>query len=558
MNFSGGQSYISNNSIDLGGNSGITINGLASRNLYWVGGAGDWSDDNHWSLTSGGPGGECVPNAGDNIFFDANSGFSSSEIVTIDVQTAYCTNMDWTGVIGNPRLEGSGDLYIYGDLTFSDQMENAYDGQVRFSATDMGNTVTMAGNGLLKNAYFEGTGEYILQDSLSCYHLMFYNGTLRTNDHPVRARHTIYSNVQNTRSLYLGNSIIRTSRIYFRYSQNLTLDAGTSKIILGGLDLNYLYSYGSNHSFYELESNIYRGELIDFGFNSTVTINNELYTLYNCDFNGPFYLNKKTRSGIYECNFYGEAVFNDYALIYRPSTHNHSTFNSPSDIRGSITADSLIFNDNAVLRENNTYNFLSLAPGYTYSFGASKTQTINDTLVASGSPTGIIQLKSTGAGTQAKLALNTNDICGEYLSIQDINNLGPANYYAGSPPNSQDIGNNNNIIFADCPPAVSLVAPESTFFEKVEKQEHLTIGRAFPNPSQEGSRVLIPIKSTKDTSYDILVSDQQGRIIYRAEDQLFDKEGDWIILDDEFPSGIYYYTIISEGLVHTDKIIILN
>ncbi|MBK9491938.1 MAG: hypothetical protein IPO07_26420 [Haliscomenobacter sp.] len=43
-------------------------------------------------FTSGGPGGACVPTAGDNVFFDANSG-QGSIAVNIDVENAYCRSM---------------------------------------------------------------------------------------------------------------------------------------------------------------------------------------------------------------------------------------------------------------------------------------------------------------------------------------------------------------------------------------------------------------------------------------------------------------------------------
>ncbi len=50
---------------------------------YWVGGTGNWSDDdNHWALSSGGsPGDGNIPTELDTVFFDANSG---SGTVTID------------------------------------------------------------------------------------------------------------------------------------------------------------------------------------------------------------------------------------------------------------------------------------------------------------------------------------------------------------------------------------------------------------------------------------------------------------------------------------------
>jgi hypothetical protein len=67
-----------------------------SANFYWVGGAGNWNDSQHWSSTSGGSGGYGVPSLTDNAYFDANSGFTaSSNTVTVNVATASCKDMDW-------------------------------------------------------------------------------------------------------------------------------------------------------------------------------------------------------------------------------------------------------------------------------------------------------------------------------------------------------------------------------------------------------------------------------------------------------------------------------
>jgi hypothetical protein len=41
---------------------------------YWVGGGGNINDMTHWSLSSGGSGGSAIPQAPDDVYFDANSG----------------------------------------------------------------------------------------------------------------------------------------------------------------------------------------------------------------------------------------------------------------------------------------------------------------------------------------------------------------------------------------------------------------------------------------------------------------------------------------------------
>ena len=102
----GGANFEAVNSADLGNNDGWTINATAQNNLFWVGGTGDWSDSNHWSFTSGGPGGACIPTGADNVFFDGNSFTAMGDSVRIDVDNALCQNMDWTGATARPVFDG--------------------------------------------------------------------------------------------------------------------------------------------------------------------------------------------------------------------------------------------------------------------------------------------------------------------------------------------------------------------------------------------------------------------------------------------------------------------
>ncbi|MFA6057893.1 MAG: hypothetical protein WC756_06830, partial [Taibaiella sp.] len=79
------------NGVDGEGNDGFTITEPAGSGttLYWVGGAGDWNNNNHWSTTSGGTGGACVPFKNDNVIFDASSGLASGGAVTTS-STSFC------------------------------------------------------------------------------------------------------------------------------------------------------------------------------------------------------------------------------------------------------------------------------------------------------------------------------------------------------------------------------------------------------------------------------------------------------------------------------------
>ena len=85
---------------------------------YWIGNSGNWSDPNHWSLSSGGPVAGCIPNSNDSVYFDANSFSLANQTVTIDQFTAF-GYMDWTGSTGNPTLALSDLCFSYGDVIFA-------------------------------------------------------------------------------------------------------------------------------------------------------------------------------------------------------------------------------------------------------------------------------------------------------------------------------------------------------------------------------------------------------------------------------------------------------
>jgi hypothetical protein len=77
-------------------------------NRYWVGGTGTWDNTagSKWAATSGGAGGQSVPTSTDAVFFDANSGSSSTITLAIS-PTIYSLTM---GTF-NGNFDGVGSLY---------------------------------------------------------------------------------------------------------------------------------------------------------------------------------------------------------------------------------------------------------------------------------------------------------------------------------------------------------------------------------------------------------------------------------------------------------------
>lgn len=248
----GGATFNANNSSDLGNNNGWNFTPKANNKLYWVGGSGDWYDPMHWSSTSGGTPGSCVPTAGDNVFFDVNSFTTLGGTVNINIDNAYCRSMDWTGAKGNPVFSGTSDqlLHIFGYLKLINAMSWKVQGDVYFEGNTSGNGIAMASQIFKKDLYFNGVGSWILEDDLEVdLDLHLIKGGLNTNSKIVTIqnfRSQRYYEVGNVRTLTLGNSLIALRPKSTMWSEwtmqtnNFTLNAGGSIIIFqsyGGISL---------------------------------------------------------------------------------------------------------------------------------------------------------------------------------------------------------------------------------------------------------------------------------------------------------------------------------
>src|SRR5690554_800505 len=137
-----------------------------SQDYYWVGGAGNWSDVNHWAKSSGGVVKHAVvPTINDNVVFDANSGFTpGNNTVTLNV-IGTCHDMTWNNAPATPEFTGGSgnDLNIYGSQTLqNDMVHDIY--QTYFKSQDLGETITTNGVVIGGRTTFDGDGEWIFMD----------------------------------------------------------------------------------------------------------------------------------------------------------------------------------------------------------------------------------------------------------------------------------------------------------------------------------------------------------------------------------------------------------
>lgn len=379
----GGAAFTADNSADLGNNAGWTINTSSQNDLYWVGGPGDWNDSNHWSFTSGGPGGACVPTGADNVFFDGNSFTGPDNIVTINVENALCRNMSWTGAIGTPVLDGdqNADLRIYGSLQFIPNMVLDLEGDIYFESSTSGNTITTANHLFNRNVFFNGFGgAWSLNDSLKVdRHISLMSGFLTTNNQTVVCERFLSRSLAQ-RQLLLGESHIimrqldlsngvRTCEFWLQ-SENLVFDAGTSWIDFS--QFGYLRTDGSG------------------------TVN------------------------------YFEVSFTWYG-----ATRN--------DNQATVYVHDLTFYQDGNFQDGFTMGTLTLTPGYEYTFSSGQNFTINN-FIAPGTCNALIYLRA-DRDDQPAFWDSPKDLSGDYLILRDLHNTSGNAFTAN---NSIDLGNNLN------------------------------------------------------------------------------------------------------------------
>ncbi len=441
----GGAVFTAMDAVDLGNNIGWNISPLIARDLYWIGGEGDWDDISHWSLDQTN-GGECPPTSIDNVHFGPYSGFTVTNLnvslgdVNIYLHDLVCES----GIQNDPSFVGDSDVYISGSLSLNDEVQWLAGSSIYFVSEELGEEITSGGN-KLKRVYFENAnGEWSLQDALTADYIYLNGGHFKTEDNQVTTVH-LYSEGAKVRQMTLGSSQVSTGYLRF-HSTNFTFEAGTSTVVLKNNEYWGSDYHGGGKEFYNIKTTVgSRNRWAElFNFNVTNEAVFDIVTYVNTT-----YRNYRRYYG----NEYEKIISNKWCrIVDNDGIINEATFNAKVSLldvglgqRGIIT-----FNSEAEIFGNNVYDEINLSPGVTCKFQSEKTQHISNfgNLFLSGNPSNPIQISASLQNIQATIKKDGDMICGDYLSIVDLKMEGTAAFYAGS--NSVDIDNNTDIVFSEC------------------------------------------------------------------------------------------------------------
>ena len=382
---------------DAGGNTGWAINVAAGSPRYWIGGSGDWNDAAHWSTASGGTAGACIPTVYDDVYFDANSGFTSaSKTVTVNNGNAYCHNINWTGAANSPIWSKSVSwaIEVWGDslttipaATFNVSplvLKGANATHMQGSAP-LGNfdiNIDKPGGSLaLLNNYSNTSTDFNL-----------LNGAFNVSGRTLNVATITNSNLANVSSMDISNASINTvGWAYTNTAANHTLNAANSTIntttfAATGLTYNKVNVAGTagNHA-----------------------------ALVGATIDSLIFTNPGTSSvvGINGAN-------NNLNYVeYKGSGNVYST--------------------------GNTIGTLVFFPGKIYTFSNGTNTTITGDWYASGTPCNLTEIVSSSTTANATITKTSGDVVFDYIRVRRITAAGAAQPF-NALVHSINLGSNNN------------------------------------------------------------------------------------------------------------------
>ncbi|MEL7159546.1 MAG: gliding motility-associated C-terminal domain-containing protein, partial [Bacteroidota bacterium] len=381
------------NSIDGGGNQGWDISGDASRQLFWVGGEGDWFDRSHWSLTSGGPGGECLPTAIDDVFFDENSAVGMPmRIQNFSDRSATCRDITWTAGMTTETFFQVGTVRIHGDLNNAGNL--FYNSSPTYFNGVEDDHEIISGGANLNQMVFTQTGTYTIADDLTAGEINYQSGNLIFANERSELFRMVAVRGQGTKNLDLGNTHLVLNAGTFGFSEALSLYTRSNLAVTPGTSLIEF-----THPTARLRADV------------LVTLNN---------------------------------------LLFSNPTAN-AEIRSDNPAADALTANSVTFNGSGRLSLELTTDTLVCSPGKSYVFASEKTQRINEYWQIIGNNCTPISLTASTPGLAATASVPASgEILADFIQMRDITGVGGANFLAGS--RSTNIDNSNaNWVFETAP-----------------------------------------------------------------------------------------------------------
>ncbi len=437
----GGATFNATNTIDAGGNVGWNISSPTQLNLFWVGGSGNWSDQAHWALSSGGTGGNCVPNIHDNVFFDDNSFIpTGTEIVVVDLAEVACADFNYsvTYINKNFNIYANEIFNIYGSLNLNNKTSFTNPSSYRndfYLLSDSATSTLKTSDTYLNNLYVSGSGTYTLADSLNCYALFLEDGNFITDGNALNCRGLTMNT--DSAGIDFGSSIL--------YCNALDCRLAGSGFISQGLSILYNTNVG----------------------NTSLRSNNQVFQAITAD--------------MFHCYGGISCTYGNFTeFTYSPSDTSQHLYIKSGTFSGTTTFDK---GTNPLLPLVVTFDTLILDnAGDLVRVRDGMTLRINDTLIVNNSPGFPTELKCyrplPNSGDHFYIEKPSGVLCMDNMIMEGVHTSGNGIYFAGA--NSVSLANNQGWTFVSCNPNNSDVWPGDANYELiVDNFDVLHVGLAY-------------------------------------------------------------------------------
>lgn len=367
VNAQGGAVFNANNCWDIGGNSGWNFTTPPARDLYWVGGGGEWDDPAHWSLASNGTPGECPPTLTDNINFDGSSIGSPGQTVNIGTElNVYCNNLSFSGIpAGTVLMSGTNSpIYVNGSVALVPELD-PWALNLNMISGNAGNTIH-SGNNNIYGLTLSGSGSLSLASDIQCGNFFPKNGTFNTNNFNIT---TGGINTSGTVVLNLGNSTIYVQGLYAS-SPGTIFNAAGANIVM-------------------------QSSVLSFNVNNPV-------------FNSVTFTGNANTNGHFTCNYL--VANGEFVNINSQITAGHALFKDKVTLSQTFNADTVVFDNPGKLVRLQQMN-------------------ISDVFSTNGTAGFPVQIEGyNGTGTINK---SSGLVCVDHVLLKDIAASGGAQFFAG-------------------------------------------------------------------------------------------------------------------------------
>ncbi len=210
------------------------------QTLYWVGGSGEWSDQNHWSLSSGGTPAGLIPTLNDRIFFDENSFLENSSLISLSTDAEAGSIAWFSNKTAKIDLNGH-QLILAGGMVLSNSSLSLEEGTIRMIGTlAVENTISFANN-LLPNVsiVFDGDSGWKLRGSAAINQVKVDGGNIDLEDQEIIINELVIADEFQGLVNIQGSKISGLEYLHVSSGQTLTSEGtsffmGTNGIIEAG------------------------------------------------------------------------------------------------------------------------------------------------------------------------------------------------------------------------------------------------------------------------------------------------------------------------------------